>query len=176
MFPDSLQTARLLLRRPVAADAEAMFAAYAQDPEVTRYLVWLPHRSLEASRQFIAACIERWKSRSAFAWVITTRRGGELAGMIELRPKGSRADFGFVLARAFWGQGLMPEAAAAVIDLALAQPSIWRLETTCDCDNQGSIRVLEKIGMKREARLARYMIHPTISPEPRDSFLYAITK
>jgi len=96
--------------------------------------------------------------------------------MIEIRPNGHRADFGFVLARAYWGKGLMPEAISALVKITLAQPSIYRMEATCDFDNKASARALEKAGLSREGLLRRYIIHPNISPEPRDSLLYAITK
>jgi len=44
--PESFATARLILRKPRVEDAPLIFAAYAQDPEVVRYLTFLPHRSV----------------------------------------------------------------------------------------------------------------------------------
>ena len=176
MFPNTVETRRLLLRRPVPGDADLIFRAYAQDHQVTRYLVWVPHASVETTRNFISDCVNRWKDLVAFPYVITRNEDGELLGMIEIRPNGHRADFGFVLARAYWGKGLMPEAISALVKITLAQPSIYRMEATCDFDNKASARALEKAGLSREGLLRRYIIHPNISPEPRDSLLYAITK
>lgn len=70
----------------------------------------------------------------------------------------------------------MPEAISSVIAIGLSQPALYRMEATCDIDNKASARALEKAGLAREGVLRRYMIHPNISPEPRDSLLYAITK
>jgi RimJ/RimL family protein N-acetyltransferase len=176
MLPETLETLRLLLRRPLPRDADVIFHAYAQDREVTRFLVWLPHSSVETTRKFIADCETRWETAKAFPYVITRKADRELLGMIEFRPNGHRADFGFVLARRYWGQGLMPEAVSALISIVLAQPSVYRVEATCDVDNKASARALEKAGLSREGLLRRNIIHPNISPEPRDSFLYAITK
>ena len=176
MLPEPIDTKRLLLRRPLPEDADASFEAYAQDREVTRYLVWRPHTAVETTREFIAHCLRRWESEKAFPYVITRKGDGELLGMIELRPNGHRAEFGFVLARRFWGQGVMAEAASALVAIALAQPSIFRVEATCDVENRRSARVLEKAGFSREGLLRRNIIHPNISPEPRDSLLYAITR
>jgi ribosomal-protein-alanine N-acetyltransferase len=176
MLPETVETKRLLLRRPTPTDADVIFHAYAQDHEVTRYLVWSPHLSVETTREFIADCENLWNALKAFPYVITRKGDGELLGMIEFRPNGHRADFGFVLARPYWGNGLMPEAVSALISIALAQPSIYRVEATCDIENRASARVLEKAGLLREGLLRRNIIHPNISPEPRDSFLYAITK
>lgn len=176
MLPASVETKRLLLRKPLPEDADAVFEAYAQDREVTRYLVWRPHPSVETTREFIAHCRRLWESAKAFPYVITRKGDGGLLGMIELRPDGHRAEFGFVLARRFWGQGLMTEAASAVVAIALAQPSIFRVAATCDVENRASARVLEKAGLSREGLLRRNIIHPNISPQPRDSLLYAITR
>ncbi len=176
MFPNTVETRRLRLRRPVPRDADPIFRAYAQDHEVTRYLVWVPHTSVETTRNFISDCESRWKNLVAFPYVITQKADGELLGMIEIRPTRHRADFGFVLARPYWGKGVMPEAISALIEITLAQPSIYRMEATCDIENKASARALEKAGLSREGLLRRYIIHPNISPEPRDSLLYAITK
>src|SRR3954466_2085133 len=104
-FPDSVETSRLRLRRPVPADAERIFQAYAQDREVTRYLVWVPHTSVETTKKFIAFCQDRWATSAAFPYVITRKEDDDLLGMIEIRPNGHRAEFGYVLARSCWGNG-----------------------------------------------------------------------
>ena len=176
LFPDTVETPRLHLRRPVPTDAECIFQAYAQDREVTRYLEWVPHASVEATRKFVSFCQDRWTSSVAFPYVITRKEDGELLGMIEVRPKGHRADFGYVLARSYWGNGFMPEAIAAVAKITLEHVTIWRMFATCDVENRASARALEKSGFSREGLLRRYIVHPNISPEPRDSLLYALTK
>lgn len=111
-----------------------------------------------------------------FPYVITRKEDGELLGMIEVRPRGHRANFGYVLARSYWGNGFMPEAIAAIVKITLNLPEIYRMEATCDIENKASARALEKSGFFREGLLRRYIIHPNISPEPRDSLLYALTK
>jgi len=124
MFPESIETQRLLLRKPLSKDADSIFQAYAQDREVTRYLEWRPHASVGTTRAFIANCQSQWASAKAFPYVITKKDNGELLGMIEIRPNGHRANFGFVLARPYWGRGLMPEAASALVrSLSRSHPS-----------------------------------------------------
>ena len=63
-----------------------------------------------------------------------------------------------------------------MIDWAFKQPDIFRVQAICDVENIGSARVMEKAGMVREGLLRRYVVHPNISDEPRDAFLYAIVK
>src|ERR1700730_9133283 len=51
--PDHLATARLLLRRPLRSDAELIYSHYASDPEVTRFLSWPRHTSIEHTHSFL---------------------------------------------------------------------------------------------------------------------------
>jgi RimJ/RimL family protein N-acetyltransferase len=93
--------------------------------------------------------------------------------VVEAKLSGHSVSLGYVLRRSEWGQGYVSEAVRAVIDHALALPHIFRVWAVCDVDNHASARVMEKAGMVREGRLARYIMHPNISDEPRDVFLYA---
>jgi ribosomal-protein-alanine N-acetyltransferase len=70
----------------------------------------------------------------------------------------------------------MPEAAQAVSDYVLEQPAMYRVWAVCDVDNTASARVMEKIGMQREGLMRRGVLHPNISSEPRDCWLYAKVK
>jgi len=176
VFPEDFETERLRLRRPVLSDAESIFHAYAQDPEVTRYLVWRPHAGIETTRVFVADCDARWSALSGFPYAITLKRSDDPIGMIDLRPKGHRLEFGYVLARKYWGNGFMPEAIRAIVSASFGTKTIFRVEATCDVENKASARALEKAGLACEGTLRRYIVHPNLSPEPRDSLLYAITK
>ncbi|HXG52882.1 MAG TPA: GNAT family N-acetyltransferase [candidate division Zixibacteria bacterium] len=174
--PDSFQTERLELRKPVMEDAEVIFEAYARDPEVTRYLTWRPNRSVEETREFLRDCLAAWSERRSFHWVIVRRRDRRLMGMVTARVDKHKWELGYVLARPYWGRGYMTEAVKAVVAWAMAQPEIYRVWSVCDVDNPASARVMEKVGMKREGRLLRWSVHPNISPEPRDSYCYSIVK
>ena len=172
-FPGSIETPRLVLRAPDSSDAEAMFASYTQDADVARYMVWQPHVSLEATRDFVDGCVAHWDSRSALPYIITLKASGQLIGMLEARPHGHVVNIGYVLARSQWGQGLTGEAVQAFTATALRLPEVFRVEATCDVDNRPSARTLEKSGFVLEGRLARHTVHPNISAEPRDCFIYA---
>jgi RimJ/RimL family protein N-acetyltransferase len=174
--PEALETARLRLRLPKMEDAPSIFETYAQDPEVTRYLVWRPHRSIEETHQFLKRCLSTWLDGTAFTWVITRSGDDRAVGMIELRVDGHKVDLGYVLAKPHWGKGYMPEAVRALIDWALAQPAIHRVWAVCDIENLASARVLEKVGMQREGVLRRWSVHPNVGDVPRDSYCYSIVK
>jgi len=174
--PETFETPRLLLRLPAMADAESIFQKYAQDSEVTRYLTWRPHQSIDTTRAFLQRCIQCWEDGTAFPWVITNKVGNALFGMIELRIDSFRADFGYAVARQYWGNGYATEAVKLIVKWALEQESIYRVWAICDVENLASARVMEKAGMQREGILRRYVFHPNIDGEPRDCYCYSIVK
>lgn len=174
--PEIIETSRLRLRAAMVQDAASIFETYATDPIVTRYLIWRPNSSIGETREFLERCIAVWAEGSAFAWVILRREDQRLMGMIEARMDGHKIELGYVLARAFWGNGYMPEAAKAVIKWALDQPGIYRVWAVCNVANAASARALEKVGMKKEGILKRWSMHPNVGDEPSDSYCYAITK
>lgn len=174
--PESFETERLLLRAPTLSDAETIFTTYACDPEVTRYLVWRPSKSIQETEDFLVRTAEGWKNESEFSWAIFLKQTNEFVGMLGLRVNGFKADLGYALARRFWGQGIATEAVSRIVSWTLAVPDIYRVWALCDVENAASARVLEKVGMKREGILRRATMHPNLSDEPRDSYCYAITK
>lgn len=176
--PTIFETARLSLRAPVLADAQAIFEGYAQDLEVTRYMTWSPHGSVEDSQQFLQRCLAVWAAQSAYPYVIELRRE-EISlpiGMIEMRILGHAMDLGYVLARPFWGQGYGTEAAKVLTQWALEQPEIYRVWAVCDVENPGSARVMQKVGMELEGVLRRYLVLPNVSDVPRDVYCYSLVK
>jgi RimJ/RimL family protein N-acetyltransferase len=176
IWPDTIETERLVLRRPVIEDAPAIFDGYARDPEVVRYLVWRTHESIGDTHDFLVTVSQRIQHGKEQSWGITLKGDDRLIGMVALRPNGFKHDIGYVLARPHWGRGLMPEAARAVVDVSLSDATVRRVWAVCDVDNKASARVMEKIGMSFEAVLRRWVIHPNVSPDPRDSLCYSLVR
>lgn len=175
-LPELIHTTRLLLRKPRMSDAICLFNAYTQDPDVTRYLVWRPHQRVGETEAFISYCISEWTSGRR-PYVITRRESDSSPiGMLEARILPGTLDIGYVLQRSCWGLGIMPEALTHLGDLALAMPTCFRLQATCNTENHASARVLEKSGFVREARLARHTVFPNLGPEPQASLMYARSK
>jgi [ribosomal protein S5]-alanine N-acetyltransferase len=173
MFPDKFQTARLVLRPITPDDRDAIFDTYAQNAEVTRYLTWRPHRSRSDTADYIAHC-RATSGKDTRTYVVTSREDGTVMGAFDLRrPAPHRLGFGYALGRAWWGQGLMTEALTDVVRWGINRKRIFRISAVCDVENAASARVMEKAGLIREGLLRRFLIHPNISDEPRDCFLYA---
>lgn len=93
-------------------------------------------------------------------------------GGVSCRVAGHSAELGFLVNRRHWGKGIATSAAQAIVAWSLSVPSIWRVWATCDTENVGSIRVLEKAGLSREGTLRRWALRPNIAREPRDAFIY----
>jgi RimJ/RimL family protein N-acetyltransferase len=172
-WPERIETERLVLRLPVTSDADAIFKGYAQDPEVVRYLTWRPHRTVADTLKFLTHLQSGWESGAELTWALTVRGDDRVIGMIGLRPRGFKADIGYVLARSSWGRGYMTGAGRAIVDLAFTDPAVYRVWAVCDADNAASSRVLEKIGMTYEGTLRRWIVHPHLGDTPRDSRCYA---
>ena len=176
LLPQEIEGHRVRLRTPVPSDADVIFESYAQDPVVTRYLTWQPHKSVATTREFITSCIEAWQTEARRPYVIVERHASTAIGMIEARIQPFTVNLGYVLARAHWGKGIMAEAISVLAQAALALPRFFRVEAFCDSENTQSQRTLEKAGLTREGKLHRWVIHPNISPQPRDCFMYALVK
>jgi ribosomal-protein-alanine N-acetyltransferase len=173
--PESFDTERLRLRPPTLADADDVFQ-YASDPEVTRHLGFPTHRTRDTAAEFLRALAAAGESGRRYGWAITLAGSDRLIGVVEIRIQGSRADVGYVLARAWWGNGYMTEAVRPIVAWALAQEPIDRVWATCDVENRASARVLEKVGMKQEGVLRRWEVNPNIGPVARDHYSYSIVR
>jgi len=174
--PEHIETERLILRKSRLDDANAMFTGWAQDVDVTRYLTWRPHRNIEESYKIIQWCVELWNDERDYPYMMTLKETDYPIGMLALHPDGFKVALGYVLAKAHWGKGYMTEASHTVIDWLFQQKKIYRIFATTDVENVGSQRVLEKAGMYREGLLRRYIMHPNVSNEPRDCYMYAVVR
>jgi ribosomal-protein-alanine N-acetyltransferase len=132
-------------------------------------------RDSPTPRPISPAALPRHLART---YVLVGRAEGRLLGAFDLRhpQPPHRIDCGYVLARPFWRRGLMTEALRAAARWAMGEPDIWRIGAVCDTENLASARVMEKAGLAREGILRRWLVHPNVSPEPRDCFSYALTR
>lgn len=169
-----VETDRLILRRPQIEDAEAIFTCYASDPDVTRYVGWLRHRSIEDSRAFLDFSASEWERWPVGPLMILDRIDGALIGSTGLAfETAHRASTGYVLASDAWGRGLATEALHAVVELAKTA-GLVRLHAYCYPDHRPSARVLEKTGFHLEATLQRHSEFPNLERGvPADVLCYA---
>lgn len=150
-----LETPRLLLRKLKSEDAADLFE-YASDPEVAKDVTWEAHRSIEDSRDFIDSVLRKYADKQTSEWGLVLKENGKLigtCGFVWWRPEHAKAEFGYALSRKYWGQGLMTEAAAAVMAFGFGKMKLHRLEARCITTNTGSEKVMLKNGMKYEGTM-----------------------
>jgi RimJ/RimL family protein N-acetyltransferase len=163
------------MRRPVAADADAIFARYSNDPEVTRFLSWPRHRAIDDSRAFIRFSDAEWERWPAGAYLIESRDGILLGSTGLSFETPERVATGYVLARDAWGCGYATEALHAIVALA-ADLAIRRLYALCHPEHERSGRVLQKCGFVREGMLYQHIEFPNLHPGVlSDALCYART-
>ncbi|MBE0594771.1 MAG: GNAT family N-acetyltransferase [Gemmatimonadales bacterium] len=171
----TLTSERLVLRPPRLEDAAAIYEGYACDPEVARFVIWTPHRSIRETQEFLTQFVALADGDPSFPWVMTLAADGAVIGAMHLRVHPPWAEFGFNIARPHWNRGFGTEAVRAVIGFGVGLPGIERIQAICHVDNCGSARVMEKAGMRREGVLRRYLVFPNLGERAQDVFMYSVT-
>jgi [ribosomal protein S5]-alanine N-acetyltransferase len=147
-----LTTRRLSLRRLSTADAEFILELV-NDPAFLRFIGDKAVRSTDDARQYILAGPVASYERNGFGlWLVELNDSGQPVGMCGLLKRDTLpdVDIGFAFLPAFRSQGYAFEAASAVLDYGRSEFGLKRIVAITNPDNAGSIRVLEKIGMRFE--------------------------
>lgn len=145
----TLETERLTLRPFRVDDAEAMFRCWANDPEVTKYLTWIPHENAEKTRALLENWTEQYADPERLNFAIELKPAGELIGGIDVVGYTSAPDrrpvIGYVLGRKHWGRGYMTEALRRLLDY-LFSLGFTVVDIEAMPENIGSNRVIQKCG------------------------------
>lgn len=150
----TIETERLILRRFTMEDAEPMFRNWASDDQVTRYVTWPTHESVNTTRTVLADWTSHYGEVDFYNWAIVLKENGpEPIGNISanrIREETLCATMGYCMSRAHWGKAIMAEALSAVIDFFFDQVGFNRVCADHDIENPASGRVMEKSGMRFE--------------------------
>jgi [ribosomal protein S5]-alanine N-acetyltransferase len=146
-----IHTPRLHLRPIAEGDVDGLWP-HVSDPEVPRWMSWLPHANKDETLAYVRAEARALASSTGIVWVISV--AGNLMGTIGLRRlqwhlrswRVDRGDLGYWLAASQWNQGLMTEAARAVVRFGFTALGLHKITSGCLVDNVGSRRVIEKLG------------------------------
>lgn len=152
-----IETDRLILRRYVIEDADAMYKNWASDSDVTKFLTWQPHSSVEVSRGIIENWLKEYSDEKYYQWAIVLKdNGNEPIGdisVVHMNEDISMVHIGYCLGRAWWRRGIMSEALKAVMDFMFDTVEVNRVESRHDPMNPNSGKVMQKCGMKYEGTL-----------------------
>ena len=143
-----IETKRLILRSPKESDAEPMFSNWANDPEVTKYLTWNPHESVDVTKLIVSRWLKEEEDPKTVRFVITIKGNDEPVGSIDVVGyHDGDPEIGYCLSRKLWGQGYMTEACQAVMAYLFALGHKRILIDAAE-ENIGSNRVIAKCGFR----------------------------
>lgn len=157
----TLESERLILRRFTLEDADDMFNNWANDRQVTKYLTWSPHASVDATREIISMWVAEYVNDTTYNWGIELKEIGQLIGSIsavDFNDKNSRCEIGYCMGKAHWNKGIMTEALKRVMDFLFSEVGLNRVQAKHDVLNPGSGKVMEKAGMQYEGTFKQYFI------------------
>ncbi len=143
-----LLTERLILRPWEDADAETLYT-YASDPDIGPAAGWPVHTSVQMSLEVIRDVLQAPET-----YAVVLRETGEPVGSIglmkprlqDIEPTEHALELGYWIGKPYWGRGLIPEAARALIDHAFVDIRCDQLWCAYFEGNAKSARVQEKLG------------------------------
>ncbi|MBU5478437.1 GNAT family N-acetyltransferase [Eubacterium sp. MSJ-13] len=151
-----LETDRLLLRPFRIEDAKDVFDNWASDDEVTKYLTWPTHSSVEMSRSYMEFCINGYNEKNVYQWGIELKNSHELIGnisVVKIIDEIDSMELGWVIGRKWWGNGYTAETAERLLKFLFTEVGANRICARHDINNPNSGRVMQKIGMRYEGTL-----------------------
>ena len=142
----TIETERLTLREVRESDTQTIFERWASDPEVTRYMTWNPHRSIEDTRMVMDYWLSEYGKDNTYRWVLVPRGEDKPIGIIDVVSYDDGVPvLGYCEGRKYWGQGYMTEALRAVT-AALFEDGFTELKIGAVDENKASNRVIQKAG------------------------------
>ena len=161
LYPDyPLRTERLILRPFTRGDVDAVYA-YRRREDVARYLF-----DVALSRDECALAVQQRIGQVAFeaegdkiVLAVELAANAALIGEVSLiwrNVDARQAEVGWIFDPDYQGRGYATEAANAMLDLAFGPGDIHRVAARCDVRNEASWRLMERLGMRREAHFREH--------------------
>ncbi len=151
-----INTNRLLLRKFNINDAKRAFKNWTNDEDVTKYLTWKPHNSLDITKALLNQWILDYQMANTYNWAIELKSTGDVIGsigIVHIDEENSSCEVGYCLSKEYWKKGIMSEALSAVIDYLFSQINFNRIVAKHHIDNIASGKVMVKCNMTYEGTL-----------------------
>ena len=147
----NIEIERLILRRFVETDAQAMFDNWASRSENLTYVTWNPHLNVEQTRNSIGNWVASYDNPNYYKWAISLKENpnyviGDIS-LVSVDEENSSCEIGYILGMDYWGRGLMTEALKAVLSYCLDEIGFEEVDACYASLNPASGRVMEKVGM-----------------------------
>ena len=141
------------MRKMLPADAEDMYE-YAQNPIVTRFLLWEPHVNLKFTQSYLKFIQTQYAAGAFFDWALTLPESGKMigtCGFAAIDTDNDAGEIGYVINPEYWGKGYATEALARVLSFGFGVLHMHRIYIRIMAGNIASERVARKCGMRHEA-------------------------
>lgn len=153
-----LATERLTLRRFEMEDAGNMFYNWANDDEVTKYLTWPPHETVETTEEVLKDWIRQYERTDYYQWAIELNELEQPIGSIGVNEIDERTDaalIGYCIGKEFWNKGYTTEALTEVIRFLMNEVGVNRVWSYHDSNNPNSGKVMLAAGMEYEGTMKK---------------------
>lgn len=151
-FPN-LESERLLFRQFNLSDAPDIYSIRS-DPKVMQYMDDDFHQSLQESENFISSNLEAYAKKEKLFWALVEKSSHHFIGDFSfwrIDRKNARAEIGYTLKPAFWGNGFMKEAMRVLIDFSFRELNLHSIEANVNPKNENSKKVLTALAFQKEA-------------------------
>jgi RimJ/RimL family protein N-acetyltransferase len=175
-LPQRIETERLILSRLRYEDAEEIFYTYASKPEATKYLAFPTHQSVLDARKFTRYAVGAWDADLEFVFSIRLKDSLRFIGTFGIINENGKVNFGYCISPSQWGNGYVTETCRTVLNILKRNKNIHRIWTFVDAENEASIKVLKKCGLKEEARLTNWFRFVNQDNKPKDCILFLFTE
>lgn len=143
-----IETNRLKLRELNINDAKNIYTEWASDPEVSKYLTWLPHSSVKVTESLLKQWVQDYEKKDNYLYGIELKQTGVLIGTIGVVSfSGNMPVIGFVSGKKYWNRGYMTEALIAFVEYLFEKGYGTLLAEAC-VENIGSNCVIQKAGFQ----------------------------
>lgn len=171
-----LETTRFFLREFEQKDWGAVHA-YASQEVVSRYQPWGPNAQ-EETQQYIKEILKQQLElpRTSFTFAVVWKKTGAVIGAGELSSidtANQSGEIGYILHPDYWRRGIASEVALLLLQFGFEENRLHRIWASCDPQNTGSQKVLEKVGMAKEGLLRQNL---RMNNGWRDSMIYSALK
>ncbi|NLL31433.1 MAG: GNAT family N-acetyltransferase [Clostridiales bacterium] len=154
-----IETDRLKLRKFKDGDAQAMFNNWAKDKEVTKFLTWPTHKSVEVTESLLSEWIKNYSDNKFYQWAIVLKENGDepigSISVVGMREEIDMVQIGYCIGRKWWQQGITSEAFKGIIKFLIEEVGVKRIETHHDLNNPNSGKVMLKCGLQYEGTLRK---------------------
>ena len=155
-----IETPRLRLRRMSVKDRDDMFE-YARREDVTRYLLWKPHKTSDHTKRYLAYVTGLYKSGNFYDFAVEYRENSKMigtCGFASIDSANDCAEVGYVLSPDYWGKGIASEALGALLRFGFCDLRLNRIEARYMVENAASRRVMEKCAMTYEGTFRQKLL------------------